>query len=132
MLMQTSPNQLEIQQIHRFMQHAKSSLLDLQFVLLVKTLYAKNIQKTLIFVNIVAEVISFVKAIRKWMILLHYLEGLEKWMKRYFLIISELDKAIVAEAFQIDGNININRIIFVTTNAYGIGINNLDIRLVIE
>lgn len=47
------------------MQYAKFNLLGLQFVLLLKALHAKNIQKTLIFINIVAEVISFVEAIRK-------------------------------------------------------------------
>lgn len=81
------------------MQHAKSSLLDLQFVLPPKALHAKDIQKTLIFVNTVAEVLPLVEAIRKWMILLHYPEGSEKWVRPYFSTMSDLDKAIIAEAF---------------------------------
>lgn len=132
-LMQTSLDRPEIQQIHRFIQHAKSSLLDLQIVLLPKALYAKDIiQKTLIFVNTVAEVIPLAEAIRKWMILLHYPEGSEKWVRGYFLTMSEWDKAIVAKAFQIDGDINTDYIILVATDAYGMGINNPDIRLVIQ
>ena len=79
-----------------------------------------------------AEVISLVEAIRKWMILLHYPEGSEKWMRRYFSTMSELDKAIVAEVFQIDGNINTDCIIFVAIDAYSMGINNPVIRLVIQ
>ena len=64
-LMQTSLDRPEIQQIHRFMQHANSSLLDLQFILPPRAHYAKDIQKTLIFVNKVAEVLPLVEAIRK-------------------------------------------------------------------
>lgn len=60
------------------MQHTKSNLLDFLFLFLFKAFYAKNIQKTLIFVNIIAEVIFFVEGIRKKKILLHYLEGLKK------------------------------------------------------
>lgn len=66
------------------------------------------------------------------MILLHYLEGLEKWVRGYFLIMSKLDKTIVAEVFQIDGNINTDYIIFIVTNAYDIGIYDPDIRLIIS
>lgn len=66
------------------------------------------------------------------MILLHYLEGLEKWIRGYFSTMSKLDKAIVAEVFQIDGNINTDYIIFVVTNAYSIRIYNPDIRLIIS
>lgn len=46
--MKTSLNQLEIMQIHKFMQHVRSSCLDLQFVLPAKTTTAKNIQKRVI------------------------------------------------------------------------------------
>lgn len=66
------------------------------------------------------------------MILLHYLEGSEKWVRGYFSTMSKLDKTIVAEVFQIDGNINTDYIIFIVTNAYGIGIYNPNIRLIIS
>lgn len=49
----------------------------------------------------------------------------------YFSTMSKLDKAIIAEAFQIDGNKNINYIILIATDAYSIVINNLDTKLVI-
>ena len=71
-LMQTSLDRPEIQQIHRFMKHAKSSLLDLQFILPPKAMHAKDIQKTIIFVNTVAEVLPLVEAIRGWMRRLKY------------------------------------------------------------
>lgn len=45
---------------------------------------------------------------------------------------SKLNKAIAAEIFQIDGNININYIFFSATNIYGIKINNFNIKLVIQ
>lgn len=44
---------------------------------------------------------------------------------------SELDKAIVAKAFQVNSNTNIDYIILVANDVYDIGINNLDIRFVI-
>lgn len=46
-------------------------------------------------------------------------------------MILELDKAIEGEAFQIDGDINTDYIILIANDVYSIGINNLDIRLVI-
>lgn len=55
-LIQTSLDRPEIQQIHRFIQHPKSSALDLQFILPPKAVHAKNIQKTIIFVNTMADV----------------------------------------------------------------------------
>lgn len=44
---------------------------------------------------------------------------------------SELNKTIVAEVFPIDGNINSDCIILIATDAYSMGINNSDIKLVI-
>lgn len=44
----------------------------------------------------------------------------------------ERDKAMMAKAFQIDDNTNINYIIFIATHIYGTRINNLDIKLVIQ
>lgn len=89
--MQTSLDWPEIQQIYCFMQYAKFSLLDLQFVLLPKAFYAKDIQKTLIFVNTVTEVIPLIEAIRKEMILLDYPKSLEKWVRGYFSTMSKLN-----------------------------------------
>ena len=45
---------------------------------------------------------------------------------------SDLHKAIIAEAFKIDGNINIDCIILVVTDAYGMEIDNPDIKFVIQ
>ena len=55
-LMQTSLDRQEIMQIHRFMNHSKSSCLDLQFLLPQSAKKAKDIQKTVIFVNTVDEI----------------------------------------------------------------------------
>ena len=56
MLMQTSFNRPEIQQIHCFMQFSKSSCLDLQFILPQTAVSTKDIQKTIIFVNSVSDI----------------------------------------------------------------------------
>ena len=66
-LRQTSLDRPEIQQIQRFMQYAKSSCLDLQFVLPPTAKKAYDIQKTIIFVNTVPEICLVVDIIRAWM-----------------------------------------------------------------
>ena len=44
---------------------------------------------------------------------------------------SDWDKAIIAKAFQVNNKENIKYMIFVATEIYSMGINNLDIKLVI-
>ena len=58
-LMQTPLDCPEIMQIHRFMEHPKSSCLDLQTILPHKAKKANDIQKTIIFVNSVSEIRVF-------------------------------------------------------------------------
>lgn len=94
-LMQTSLDRPEIQQIHYFIKHTKSNLLDLQFILSPKAMHAKDIQKTLIFVNTVAEVLPLVKAIRGWMRQLKYPQGSEEWVWPYFSIMLDLDEPLM-------------------------------------
>ena len=72
------------------------------------------------------------ETIRKWIKLLNYPEGSEKWVRPYFSTMSNLDKDITAEVFKIDGDINTKCIILVVTDAYGMGINNPNIKLVIQ
>ena len=55
-LMQTSLDGPDIMQIHRFMDHSKASCLDLQFILPKVAKEAKDIQKTVIFVNTISEI----------------------------------------------------------------------------
>lgn len=44
---------------------------------------------------------------------------------------SDWDKELIAKAFKIPGNKNIEYMIFIATNVYRIEIDNLDIKLVI-
>ena len=62
-LMQTSLDRPEIMQIHRFMKHTKASCLDLQFILPKTAKEAKDIQKTIIFVNSVKEIRPLIEVI---------------------------------------------------------------------
>lgn len=64
--------------------------------------------------------------------LLNYSKKSEKWVRPYFSTMSDLDKAIIAKAFKVDRNINNDCIILVATDAYGMEIDNPDIKLVIQ
>lgn len=66
-LLQTSLDKPEIQQIHHFMTSSKSSFLDLQFVLPLTTSHAKDIQKTIIFVNTMSKIWPIIDTIQAWM-----------------------------------------------------------------
>lgn len=131
-LMQTSLDRPEIEQIHRFMVHPKSSLLDLQFILPKTATQANAIQKTIIFVNTVAEIRPIIETIQAWMILLGYPAGSSTWIRPYHSAMSDWDKELIAKAFKTPGNENTECIILVATDAYGMGIDNPDIRLVIQ
>lgn len=63
-LIQTSLDRPEIQQYHRYMKHSKLSCLDLQFALPKNAKEAKDIQKTIIFVNTVNEIRPIINIIR--------------------------------------------------------------------
>lgn len=130
--MQTSLDRLEIMQIHRFMDHPKASCLDLQLLLPKGAQQAKDIQKTVIFVNTVAEICHIIMIIRDWMKKLGYPEGSSKWIWPYHSLMSEYDKNLTAEAFRIPGNENNECTILVATDAYGMGIDNLDVKLVVQ
>lgn len=130
-LMQTSLDRPEIEQIHCFMAHPKSSLLDLQFILPKTATQANANQKTIIFVNTVAEICPIIKTIQAWMILLGYPAGSSTWIRPYHSAMSDWDKKLIAKAFKTPGNENTECIILVATDAYGMGIDNPDIRLVI-
>lgn len=71
-LLQTSLDRQEIMQLHRFMKHPRSSCLDLQFVLPPSAKEAKDIQKTIIFVNSVNEIRVIISIFHAWMKKLGY------------------------------------------------------------
>lgn len=131
-LMQTSLDRSEIEQIHRFMVYTKSSLLDLQFILPKKATQTNAIQKTIIFVNTVAEICPIIKTIQTWMIQLGYPAGSSTWIRPYHSAMLDWHKELIAKAFKTPGNKNTECIIFVVTDAYRMGIDNPDIRLVVQ
>lgn len=62
---------------------------------------------------------------------LGYPESFDKWIKPYHLAIFNRDKLRIAAIFKINGDENIECTIFVAINAYGIGIDNLNIKVII-
>ena len=131
-LMQTSLDRPEIMQIYRFMDYSKASCLDLQLLLPKGAQQAKDIQKTVIFVNAVAEIRHIIMIIQNWMKKLEYPEGSSKWIRPYHSLMSECDKKLTAEAFRIPGDKNNECIILVAIDAYGMGIDNPDVKLVVQ
>ena len=73
-LLQTSLDCPEIMQIHCFMDYFMSSCLDLQFVFPPKAKEAKDIQKTIIFVNSVSDIQDVISVFHAWIEKLGYLE----------------------------------------------------------
>lgn len=130
--MQTSLDRPEIMQVHRFMKHTKSSCLDLQFVLPKVATKAKDIQKTVIFVNSVSEIRPKISILQGWMKLLGYPEESFKWIRPYYSALSDWDKGLTAAAFAVAADENEECVILVATDAYGMGINNPDVKLVIQ
>lgn len=70
--------------------------------------------------------------IRTWMKMLGYPPGSDRWVRPYYSTISDFDKAIIAEAFKVVNEDNSECIILVASDAYGMGINNPDIKLVVQ
>lgn len=53
-------------------------------------------------------------------------------MRLYYLAIFDWDKLLITAVFKINREDNTKCTIFVATNTYDIGINNLDIKIVIQ
>lgn len=70
--------------------------------------------------------------IQDWMKKLGYPEGSSKWIRPYHFLMSECDKNLTAEAFHIPGDENNECTILVATDAYGMGIDNPNVKLVVQ
>lgn len=63
---------------------------------------------------------------------LGYLAGSIQWIRPYHLTMSEWDKIFTTEAFGKPGTKNIECTILFATDAYSMGINNPDVKLIIQ
>lgn len=131
-LIQTLLDRPEIMQIHQFMEYPKFNCLDLQFILPKKATAAKDIKKTIIFVNNVSDICPLINIIVDWIKKLGYPDSCSNWIKPYHSIISDWDKDLITNTFLKLGNENMEYTILVATDAYGIGIDNPDIKFVIQ
>ncbi|MCJ1464294.1 hypothetical protein MMC07_002907 [Pseudocyphellaria aurata] len=117
-------------QIHRFMEHPKASCLDLQFILPETAQEAKDIQKTLVFVNSITDIFPMISIIQAWMKQKNFpvhAHATKSWIKPYFASMSEHDKEVTANEFRVPGSENTERTILVATDAYGMEIDNPDV-----
>lgn len=129
--MQTLLDWSKIIQLHRFIKYSKANYLDLQFIFPRDGKKTSDLQKIIIFVNGMTEIWLMIKIIEAWIIKLRYPPSLLDWIRLYYLMIFELDKAKTAEVYCVLANENIECMIFVTTDTYNIDINNPNIKLVI-
>lgn len=82
--------------------------------------------------NTIPEICLIVDTIRSWIIVLGYLSKSTQWVRYYYATMPKWDKIHIAKAFQVSSDKNSKCTIIVVTNAYGIGIDNLDMRLVVQ
>lgn len=106
--------------------------MNLQFILPKKATAAKDIQKTIIFVNSVLNICPLIRIIISWMQKLGYPDSYSNWIRSYHSTISDLDKNLIVNAFLQPGDKNMEYTILVATDAYGMEIDNPDIKLVIQ
>lgn len=77
------------------------------------------------------EIYPIINVVHAWMKKLGYLAESMGWIRFYHSAISEWDKSLIANTFAVPGDKNTECTILVATDAYGIGIDNSDIKLVI-
>ena len=63
---------------------------------------------------------------------LGYLDSSCKWVQPYYSTMSEWDKELIASAFEVPEDKNLECTILIATDSYGMGINNPEIKLVIQ
>lgn len=119
-------------QIHYFIEHLRSSCLDFQTVLPHQAKKTSNIQKAIIFVNSINKIRLVNNIFYAWMKKLGYRIESMGWIRLYYSAISEWDKSLIANAFAIPGDENMECTILVATDAYGMDIDNPEVKFVIQ
>ena len=119
-------------QTYCFIEYSKDSCLDLQFILLKTAKKACNIQKTIIFINTISNIFQTISIIQAWIKQLGYHESSMTSIRPFDSTKSDWDKSLIAKVFYIPGDENLEYMIFVAIDVYGIGINNPDVKLIIQ
>jgi helicase-like protein len=114
------------------LKHDQISMLDLLFLLPVMVTRPQDIPKTIIYMNDIKSIQAAVKIMRRWMNELGYPPEAEKWVQPYFSIMAKGDKQRISQEFaKLDEDCSSCRII-IATDAYGLGIDNPDVRRVVQ
>lgn len=109
-----------------------ASLLDLQHLLPSKASKPQDIPKTIVFVDSCATAIDAVTMFAQWMVDLCYPEMSRDWVKSYFAPMAGRDKKVIAQQFKRISTECQEPRILVSTEAYGMGIDNPDIQRVVQ
>ena len=112
------------------LKHDQVSMLDLLFLLPVTVTRPQDIPKTIIYMNDIKSIQAAVRIMRRWMNELGYPPEAEKLVQPYFAIMAKSDKQRISREFaKLDEDCSSCRIIL-ATDAYGLGIDNPDVRVV--
>lgn len=86
----------------------------------------------MIFVNTISNIKSTITIISTWIKQLGYPDRCIRWIWPYYPTMSDWDKNLTVAAFCIPRDENLECVIFVAINAYGMGIDNPNVKLVIQ
>jgi superfamily II DNA helicase RecQ len=114
------------------LQHTIKSMLDLQFILPSRATSYLSIPKTIIFMDSIASIKAACALIRRWMLQLGYPAVSSSWISPFFSDMATTDKERIAARFEILSHQCTGPRILVATDAYGLGIDNKDVKQVVQ
>ena len=109
-----------------------SGMLDLQWLLPRDVVAARDIPKTIVFIDSIAYITQLCSLMRKWMNQLLYPPGAARWVSPFFSDMAQVDKDRIAANFAQPSDKCLEPRIMIATDVYGLGIDNLDVERVIQ
>ena len=107
-------------------------MLDLQFLLPSNAVNYLDIPKTIIFMDSIASIKNACALIKSWMKQLNYPSVSSRWISPFFSDMATKDKEKIAASFESLSESCMGPRILIATDAYGLGIDNLDVKRVVQ
>ena len=114
------------------LQYTKKSMLDLRFVLPEVVRGPLDIPKTIVYMNTIGEIRRGIVIIRRWMVELGYSSEALSWVRAMHSLQAENTRIEIAALFgRISNECLLCRIVL-ATDAYGLGVDNPDVEIVVQ